>query len=125
VLRADAADPGSVDWLRLQGLVRRVLPAMAEEIKAADRPVLLIDPGLNGRYGLVDSWLGELRRHLKDAPRARALLLLIANELATTAAIIDGVSVPSGAGSREFARIPSAWLQPVAAESSGDDRAQT
>ena len=118
VLKADAADPGSVDWSRLQGLVRRVLPAMAEELKAAGRPVLLTDSGLIGRYGLVDSWLGELRRQLQDAPRARALLLLIANEMATTAAIIDGVSVPSGAGSREFARIPSAWLQPVAADAS-------
>ncbi|WP_295579595.1 BREX system serine/threonine kinase PglW [uncultured Lamprocystis sp.] len=118
VLKADAADPGSVDWSRLQGLVRRVLPAMAAEIKAVDRPVLLTDPGLIGRYGLVDSWLGDLRRQLQDAPRAQALLLLIANELATTAAIIDGVSVPSGAGSREFARIPSAWLQPVVADAS-------
>ncbi|NEX20430.1 BREX system serine/threonine kinase PglW [Thiorhodococcus mannitoliphagus] len=112
VLKADAADPGSVDWSRLQGLVRRVLPAMAEELKAVDRPVLLTDAGLIARYGLVDSWLGDLRRHLEEDPRAQALLLLIANETATPGAVIEGVSVPSGAGSREFARIPSAWLIP-------------
>ncbi|MTW22214.1 BREX system serine/threonine kinase PglW [Allochromatium palmeri] len=112
VLKADAADSGSVDWSRLQGLVRRVLPAMAEEIRAADRPVLLTDPGLIGRYGLVDTWLGELRRQLEDDPQTQALFLLLANETATAAAFIDGVSVPSGAGSREFARIPSAWVNP-------------
>jgi hypothetical protein len=110
VLKADAADPGSVDWSRLQGLVRRVLPAMAEELKAASRPILLTDPGLIARYGLIDTWLGDLRRHLQDDPRAQALLLLIANDTATAGAVIERVSVPSGAGSREFARIPSAWL---------------
>jgi hypothetical protein len=91
---------------------------MAEEIKAAERPVLLTDAGLIARYGLVDSWLGDLRRHLQESPRAQALLLLIANETATPGAVIEGVSVPSGAGSREFARVPGAWLQPVLADAS-------
>ncbi|RKT46664.1 BREX system serine/threonine kinase PglW [Thiocapsa rosea] len=110
VLKADAADPRSVDWSRLQGLVRRVLPAMADELKAARRPVLLTDPGLMARYGLIDTWLGDLRSHLQDDPQAQALLLLIANDTATAGDVIERVSVPSGAGSREFARIPSAWL---------------
>ncbi|MBK5938353.1 BREX system serine/threonine kinase PglW [Halochromatium roseum] len=110
VLKADAAVPGSVDWSRLQGLVRRLLPAMAAEIQATERPVLLTDAGLIARYGLVDSWLGDLRRHLQDDPQAQALLLLIANETATPGAVLEGVSIPSGAGSREFARVPSAWL---------------
>ena len=39
-------------------------------------------------------------------------MLLIANDITTTGAIIDGSAVPSGAGSKEFARIPSAWLNP-------------
>ncbi|MBK1646158.1 serine/threonine protein kinase [Thiocapsa imhoffii] len=110
VLKADAADPRSIDWSRLQGLVRRVLPGMTEEIRSVGRPVLLTDAGLIARYGLVDSWLGALRRQLHEDPRAQALLLLIANETATAGAVLEGVSVPSGAGSREFARIPSAWL---------------
>jgi hypothetical protein len=42
VLKADAADHSSMDWSRLQGLVRRALPAMADE--AANRPVLLTAP---------------------------------------------------------------------------------
>ncbi|MEA3641945.1 MAG: hypothetical protein VBE63_18690, partial [Lamprobacter sp.] len=118
VLKADAADPGSVDWSRLQGLVRRVLPAMADELKSVERPVLLTDVGLIARYGLIDSWLGELRRHLQEDPQAQSLLLLTVNETATPGAVIEGVSVPSGAGSREFVHIPGVWLQPATAEAS-------
>ncbi|MBL3601173.1 MAG: BREX system serine/threonine kinase PglW [gamma proteobacterium endosymbiont of Lamellibrachia anaximandri] len=110
VLKADAAESSSVDWSRLQGLVRKVLPAMADEVKAANRPVLLTEPGLIARYELVNSWLCELRSHLMNTPQVHALVLLIANDVATTAAVIDGTTVPSGAGSKEFARISSAWL---------------
>ena len=111
VLKADAADRSSVDWSRLQGLVRRVLPAMAEEVKAADGPVLLTDPGLIARYGLVDGWLNDLRQHLLAGGQVHALVLLVVNDVATPGAVIDGVAVPSGAGSKEFARIPSAWIE--------------
>ena len=111
VLRAGVADRSSVDWSRLQGLVRRVLPAMSDEVLATERPVLLTDPGLIARYELINSWLSELRQHLINGQQAHALVLLIANGITTTGAIIDGTAVPSGAGSKEFARIPSAWLQ--------------
>jgi hypothetical protein len=110
VLKADAADTGSRDWANLQNLVRRVLPAMADEIRQADKPVLLTDPGLLARYDLINTWLSELRRQLLGGDAGHALLLLIANDVTTSAAVIDGHALPSGAGSREFARIPSAWL---------------
>ncbi len=116
VLKADAADPTSVDWSRLQGLVIKVLPAMADEIKQADRPVLLTEPGLIARYDLINSWLSDLRQHLMNAQQVHALVLLIANDVATAAAVIDSASVPSGAGSKEFARIPSVWLMQAQSE---------
>ena len=110
VLKADAADVSSVDWSRLQSLVRKVMPAMAEEIIHSDRPVLLTEPGLIARYQMVDNWLGDLRQRLMNTQNTQALVLLVANDVTTSSAIIDGVSVPSGAGSKEFARIPTAWL---------------
>ncbi|RLJ22030.1 BREX system serine/threonine kinase PglW [bacterium endosymbiont of Escarpia laminata] len=110
VLKADASDHSSVDWSRLQGLVKKVLPDMADEIKQAQCPVLLTEPGLIARYDLVNSWLSDLRQHLMDAQQMQALVLLIANDVSTAAAVIDSVSVPSGAGSKEFAPIPTAWL---------------
>ncbi len=109
VLKADAAPPASVDRGRLHGLVQRALPAIADEIQHSDRPLLLTDPGLIARYGLMDTWLADLRNHLNDVPDAQALLLLTASD--TAAPAIDDVTIPSGAGSREFAPIPAAWLR--------------
>lgn len=109
VLKADAADRRSSDWRRLNGLVAKVLPAMRRELEQAGGPVLLAEPGLIARYGLVDSWLGALREHLLHADHPHALLLLVAAEVNTGAAVIDGTTVPAGAGSREWAHVPGVW----------------
>ncbi len=113
VLRADAASSASQDHSRLQGLVVRVLPAMKEEILGIDAPVLVSEPGLLARYNLIDNWLGPLRQALLSGERRHALFLLVADELERSAAVIDGTPVPAGAGSREFARLPSAWLENI------------
>jgi hypothetical protein len=76
--------------------------------------VLLADTGLIGRYGLVDSWLAELRRRLADGEVGHALLLLIASDDTGPGPCIEGVSVPDGPGRREHAAIPSQWLQAAA-----------
>ncbi|MNW14030.1 hypothetical protein D3C71_2121410 [compost metagenome] len=39
------------------------------------------------------------------------LALLIAVDAQRSAAMIDGALVPTGAGSKEFAHIPSSWLE--------------
>ncbi|WP_177169884.1 hypothetical protein [Ectothiorhodospira marina] len=115
VLRADAADPGSRDWQNLQRLIARTLPAMTEELQAIDEPILLTEPGLLARYGLVNTWLNDLRRHLLEGAQPHALILLIAADAQHDGARIDGVTVPHGAGAREWARIPALWLDsPVA-----------
>lgn len=111
VLNADKAERNSRDWQNLQRLVQRVLPSMADEIKAIKQPVLLTDPGLIARYNLVNTWLSDLRQHLVNADDVYGLVVLIANDTQSDGAVIDGVSVPKGAGSKEFARIPSIWFE--------------
>jgi len=111
VLKADADEQNSKNWQNLQRLVQRALPAMAEEIKSAGQPVLLTEPGLIARYDLVTSWLSDLRHHLMNFYDAYGLILLIAADAQSAAASIDGVTVPLGAGSSEFSRIPSGWLE--------------
>lgn len=116
VLRADAAERSSRDWLNLQRLVQQALPAMAAEILAAGQPVLLTDPGLLARYELIGSWLADLRRQLMEASSQsgqalHGLALLIAADAQHNAAMIDDALVPTGAGNREFVRIPSCWLE--------------
>lgn len=115
VLKADAAERTSRDWQNLQRLVARVLPAMADEIRQSGQPVLLTEPGLLARYELVTTWLNDLRQQLgntaEDGIIPHALLLLVAADAQKDGATIDGITVPRGAGTREWARIPSVWLE--------------
>ena len=60
VLQADAAPPDSRDWRNLQILVRRAMTAVEQLLFAADRPVLLVYPGLLARYDQI-SLLETLR----------------------------------------------------------------
>src|SRR5690606_26320326 len=106
----DTADKTSRDWLNLQRLVQQVLPAMANEIKQTEQPVLLTEPGLIARYDLVHSWLNDLRQHLLNAGQLNALVLLIAGDAQQQAPVIDGTIVPLEAGSSQFARLPKEWL---------------
>lgn len=109
VLSADI-DKTSRDWQNLQRLVQRALPAMAEEIKAVDKTVLLTEPGLLARYELVNTWLSELRQHLMSSRHEHGLILLIAADAQSSAAVIDKTVIPAGAGSAEWVRIPSLWV---------------
>jgi hypothetical protein len=111
VLRADAAEPGSRDWLNLLRLIQRALPGMAGELRACAQPVLLSEPGLLARYDLVTSWLQTLRDELLNGSELQGLILLIAADAQQQVAVIDNVIVPTGAGSKEYARIPQAWLE--------------
>lgn len=99
VLKADAAEPASRDWVNRQRLVQQVMPAIAAEIKQSETPVRLTEPGLIARYDLIRTWLNELRQHLMNAGRVQALVLLIAGNAQRRAPVIDGKVVPVEAGS--------------------------
>ncbi|EAZ99557.1 BREX system serine/threonine kinase PglW [Marinobacter sp. ELB17] len=115
VLNADSFDRASRDWQNLQRLVHRALPAMTQEILTAGQPVLLTDPGLMARYDLIGTWLADLRMQLMQENNGSSvdlpgLALLIAADDQFTGAAIDGSLVPTGAGSKEYARIPGSWF---------------
>jgi len=59
----------------------------------------------------VDEWLGPLREDLATRGDGHGLALLLVSDLETAAPMIDGVSLPTGAGSREFGRVPGGWIQ--------------
>ena len=109
VLTADL-DKNARGWQNLQRLVQRALPGMTEEIKAMDRAILLTDLGLLARYNLVNTWLSELRQYLMTAQQDHGLILLVAADAQRSAAVIDQVVIPAGAGSTEWVHIPSVWL---------------
>src|SRR5690606_24024005 len=107
VLKADAAERTSRDWSNLQRLVAKALPAMAEEIRQLQRPVLLTEPGLLARYDLVNTWLMDLRKQLADGSHSQSPEVLIADHTQQSSCTSEGITVPLGACCRESARIPS------------------
>jgi serine/threonine protein kinase len=108
VLQADAAAPGSRDWTNLTRLVQKALPVLKQRLLQADKPILLVHPGLLARFqamGLIE----ELRDLVgsNDAPPALWLLVpMVANGLPA----VDGVPVPV-ISSAQWARIPQAWVE--------------
>lgn len=110
VLKADAMEQTARGWQNLQRLVQRVLPDMAAEIRGINKPILLTEPGLIARYGLINTWLNDLRQELESGSFGHSLILLVVSDAQQTGAHIDGNMVPHGAGSSQFARIPSVWL---------------
>ena len=85
-----------------------MLPTITEQILNSNQPVLLTQPGLLARYGLITTWLAELR--LTMAQQNQPLLLLVATDADHSSAFIDGTAVPAGAGNAEYSRIPGVWL---------------
>ncbi len=108
VLRADAAAPGSVDANRLQGLAQRCVPALTEALLNAQQPLLLINPGLLARFGLLHL-IGTLETEVGRPGRTPALWLLLPTTQPTVASI-DGATVPL-IREADFATLPRAWVE--------------
>ena len=108
VLQADAAPHDSRDWRNLQLLVRRAMPAVEQTLCAADRPVLLVYPGLLARYDQI-ALLEKLRDACTQRRDAPGFLVLIASDEQRPIPVLDGKPVPVILAS-EWTRIPDAWL---------------
>jgi hypothetical protein len=88
--------------------VQKAVPVLKQRLLQADKPVLLVHPGLLARYqvmGLIE----ELRDRMGSIDAPPALWLLVpmpANGLPA----VDGVPVPV-ISSAQWARIPQAWVE--------------
>jgi hypothetical protein len=108
VLQADAAPRDSRDWRHLQTLVRRAMPAVEQTLWAAERPVLLVYPGLLARYDQL-ALLEKLRDTCTQRHNAPGFIVLIAADKQRTLPVLDGKPVPVILAS-EWARVPDTWL---------------
>jgi serine/threonine protein kinase len=108
VLKADNAPRHSTDWRRLHMLVRQATPAVERTLLAADRPVLLVYPGLLAHYDQM-----PLLETLRDACARRhdvpGYLVLVASDAQRPMPVLDGKPIPVVHAS-EWTRIPDAWL---------------
>ena len=108
VLQTDAAPPDSRDWRNLHLLIGRAMPAVAQTLFAAEKPVLLVYPGLLTRYDQIHV-LEKLRDACTQRQNAPGFLVLIASDEQRTMPVLDGKPVPVILAS-EWARLPEAWL---------------
>lgn len=113
VRAADAAEPGTRDAEGLKVLVRRAMPEVAEELRAAidgdlapGRPVLLVESGPLARYGrleLLTTWTDLGRRR----PRAVWLLLPLLGQ--SSGPELDGRPLPL-ASSGQYLWLAREWV---------------
>ncbi len=108
VLRADAAPQGSADASRLQQLAQRCLPALIEALLNSPRPLLLTNPGLLARFGLMHLF-GTLETEVGRAGRTPALWVLLPS-VQPSLASIDSATLPL-IRDADFAPINRAWLE--------------
>jgi hypothetical protein len=108
VLKADAAAPESTDWRRLQTLVRQAMPAVERILFSADRPVLLVYPGLLARYNQLAA-IEKLRQACAGSTDAPGFIILLPADEQRHMPVLDGKPIPVLLAS-EWARIPDTWL---------------
>ena len=108
VVKADAAALESADWRRLQSLIRQAMPAVERTLFSADRPVLLVYPGLLARYDQLTVF-EKLRDACAQASDAPGFIILIPSDEQRQMPVLDGKPIPVVLAS-EWARIPESWL---------------
>jgi hypothetical protein len=108
VLRADAAERGSRDWVNLQRLVQRALPNVRAGLLQSPAPILVVSAGLLARYDLM-SVISEMESTAGrggQTPSAWILLPTWHQGLP----LIDGVAVPL-VNTTGVIEISQAWLE--------------
>jgi hypothetical protein len=108
ILRADASKPegnaqGSRDWENLNRLATAAARQVSEQIRSRMQSMLVIYPGLLGRYG-QQSILDELADSLGDY----GLWLLAGSQHQAASPMMDGKAIPARPG--QWAWIPLKWL---------------
>lgn len=118
VLKADAAEKGSVDWRNLIILVARSLPIVEAKLSNQSKTVLLTCAGLLGRYDKLDL-LDRFRNQIGFSDsRLHGLWLLLATDGVGDLPRMDGKPVPV-TSTAQWAVVPDAWLSSVSNHQQG------
>lgn len=107
VLQADAAEPGSRDWIKLLTLVGQTLPALRKALLESAAPLLVVNAGLLARYDLM-SVICELESVAGRPGYTPTAWLLLPSHQAAVAAL-NGKPVPL-VNPSAVATLPQAWI---------------
>ena len=111
VLRADAAEPTTRDWLNLQRLVQRTLPGLRAALLDSPGPRLVVNVGLLARYGLM-GLVTELEQAAGRPGRTPGAWLLLPT-MRTGLPMVDGQPVPlvNHLQHGHTVALPQAWIE--------------
>jgi hypothetical protein len=109
VLGADAAEKNSVDWTRLQELVRRSMPQVLQVLRNSNEDILLTDTGLFARYGRMNE-IDSLRNDTGTQSGPRSLWLLLPGHGASTTPTLCGEAVPI-TNEAQFEQLTPHWAK--------------
>lgn len=108
VLRADAAEPQSPDWRKLQRLVDGCLPDVEKALRSSQATRLAVNPGLLARYDRMD----VLARVADDVGRTggiRGLWLLVTANDQTPLPTLNRKAIPI-TNAAQHVRLTEAWI---------------
>lgn len=111
VLQADAADQGSRNWINLQRLVQRAMPAVRSALLNSASPILLVCGGLLARYELM-GMITELEAHAGRPGHTPAAWMLLPTSQQGLP-VMDGVAVPlvNNIHNTRTLALPQAWVE--------------
>lgn len=107
VLEADENGPGVRDWNNLMRLVARGRPHIQARLLAEKRPLLLVNPGLLARLGLMDI-VTELQNATSRADGLPVVWLLVPSP-SQGLPTLDGAPIPV-ISSAQWAKVPETWI---------------
>jgi hypothetical protein len=108
VLRADAADPQSPDWRKLQRLVDECLPEIELALRSRDNTRLVVNPGLLARYDRLDM-LERLADEVGRAGGIHGLWVLVPANDQTTLPTLNQKAIPI-TNAAQHVRLTETWI---------------
>lgn len=108
ILLADAAPEGSEDQQNLRRLIEMARPQLRQDLISATQTLLLVNPGLFARYGLM-GLIAELRNDVGRPDGPHGLWMLIPAVVEKALPVLNGQPVPV-TSEHQHITLPVAWL---------------
>jgi hypothetical protein len=109
VIRADGRPPDSLDWTRLQTIVRGATPKILEDLLSMRGHVLAVHAGLLSRYGLL-ALIEQIRDRAGTTAGPESFWLLLPADEIEEAPVLNGRAIPVLA-SFQWLRLTRAWVE--------------
>ncbi len=113
IFATDRAGPAGADWLNLKGLMEQAADRALAELRTHSKPLVLTDPGLLARFGLL-RFLKQLVEHARQDDAPAVFLVVPSAEDAgggvRIAHSVGDLAVPLTSPAQHL-RVPTSWLK--------------